>query len=133
MNYYEKLPCGGLLTVTDDNWYIEYNFLPLELKSEMITFRIDSSEVDDHLVALKNNLEIFKSYSDSSDEGVYGIPGAMNMTINLHGHSKGVCILGYYRPVRNDEEYDIIKKSFEYAKKEANSILHHNTTNNKSC
>ena len=39
------------------------------------------------------------------------------MTINLHGHSKGVCILGYYRPVRNDEEYNIIKKSFEYAKK----------------
>lgn len=133
MNYYKKLPCGGVLTVTDDNWYIEYNFLPLELKSEMITFRIDSSEVDDHLTALKNNLEIFKSYVDSSDEGVYGIPGAMNMTINLHGHSKGVCILGYYRPVRNDEEYDVIKKSFEYAKKEANSILHHNTTNNKSC
>ncbi|MBS6600860.1 MAG: hypothetical protein ACLR02_03955 [Clostridium sp.] len=132
MNYYQKLPCGALLTITDDDWYIEYRFLPLEPKAELITFRIDSNEVDNHLIALKKNLEIFKAYADSSDEGVYGIPGAMNMTINLHGHSKGVCILGYYRPVRNDEEYNIIKKSFEYAKKEANSMLHHNTTNNES-
>ena len=60
MNYYEKLPCGGLLTVTDDNWYIEYNFLPLELKSEMITFRIDSSEVDDHLTAINSKSNHFR-------------------------------------------------------------------------
>lgn len=125
--YYEKLPCGGILTITSNKWYIEYSFLSVNLNGSKISIIIDSSQIDNHLTALKTNLEIYKTFQPNSNEDVYGIPGLMDMTINLHGPCKGVCLEIYYRPVSSDEDFQLIKKSFTYAKNKANAILHDET------
>ena len=103
--YYEKLPCGGILTIVNNKWFIQYSFLPLDPGGGNISIIIKSTDIDNHLIALRNNFELFKSIEHNCDECIYGIPAYMNMTINVHGPSKGVCLEGYYRPISTEKEF----------------------------
>lgn len=126
--YYEKLPCGGILTIVNDTWFIEYNFLNLDPNSGNISIVIKNTDIDNHLTALHDNLEIFKSIEHICDECIYGIPASMNMTINPHGLSKGVCLEGYYRPIASYSEFELVKKSLLYAKAKALKLLKNKST-----
>lgn len=126
--YYEKLPCGGTLTIINNSWFIEYSFLPLKPNSGNISIVIKDTDINNHLIALHDNLEIFKSIEHHCDECIYGIPASMNMTINLHGPSKGVCLEGYYRPIASDLEFELVKNSLLYAKDKAFKLLKNKST-----
>lgn len=126
--YYEKLPCGGTLTIIEDKWFIEYSFLPLNINSGNISIIIKSTDIDNHLIALHDNLELFKSLEHKCNECIFGIPASMNMTINVHGPSKGVCLEGYYRPIFSDRQFNLVKKSFIYAKEKALTLLKNKST-----
>lgn len=127
--YYEKLPCGGILTILNNKWFIQYSFLPLDPGGGNISIIIESTDIDNHLIALRNNFELFKSIEHNCDECIYGIPAYMNMTINVHGPSKGVCLEGYYRPISTEKEFQLVKDSFLYAKEKAMELLKNKSTN----
>ena len=111
--YYEKLPCGGILTIVNNKWFIQYSFLPLDPGGGNISIIIKSTDIDKH----------------NCDEYIYGIPAYMNMTINVHGPSKGVCLEGYYRPISTEKEFQLVKDSFLYAKEKAMELLKNKSTN----
>ena len=56
--YYEKLPCGGILTIVNNKWFIQYSFLPLDPNGGNISIIIKSTDIDNHLIALRNNFEL---------------------------------------------------------------------------
>lgn len=126
--YHEILPCGGMLIVDSDDWFIQYDIPTLNPRAGSVLINIKSNEIDDHITALKANLEIFKDFKKNSGSRIFGIPGAMNMTINLHGHAKGVCLNNYYRAVYDDDSFERIKNSYNYAKIKAAQILNSKST-----
>lgn len=126
--YHETLPCGGILTIKNNDWYIEYNFTNINPKKGFISVFIKGSEIDSHLNALKSNLELFKDFKKLASSCMPRISGSMNMSINFHGYSKGVCINEFYRPVSNDSTFEKIKNSYIYAKNKAKEILDSKST-----
>ena len=53
--YEEPLPCGGKLKVTKSSWLIEYYFSGPDMRYNGDFVRVQSSQVDSYITALKDN------------------------------------------------------------------------------
>jgi len=109
------------------------NYIVFDIGGSSVKYAIMSEEGDfitkGSYKSERNNFELFKSIEHNCDECIYGIPAYMNMTINVHGPSKGVCLEGYYRPISTEKEFQLVKDSFLYAKEKAMELLKNKSTN----
>lgn len=120
--YFEPLNCGCNLVVYGGEAYVEYDFSKYG-KSHSHMCRIPVDKIEQHLKAVKANLDIYKNTKASVGRAVISIKGLRDMTINLNSRHEGVCVNRFYFPVASDTDYARLESCLVYAKNKAAEIM----------
>ena len=98
--YSEKLTIpGATLKVTSDNYYISFYFPGPDYRYNGDFLNITSDEIDEYIIAYKNNWVIYKQLEDLKLDGEITKTGDKNMTIRCGGYYTGICLNHYHLPI----------------------------------
>lgn len=112
----EKLADGGILMITEKDWYIEYQYQGPDDRYSQLPYRIYGKDMEAYKEAYVSN---YNTYCLEKEAGtVQTICGDMGMNIRF-GLYEGVCLYSHHKAIRTKKALDKQLHCFEYAQKRA--------------
>lgn len=118
----EPIGCDCRLVAYSSTAYIEYDFSKYG-KSKTHEYRVPLNEIDQHLEALKANLQIYENTCRSTPKVPVSFKGLRNMFICVNTKKPGVCIDKFYFPIANKMDYTRLEEAFKKAKLRAYELM----------
>ena len=122
--YSEKLPCGGTLEVTENDFRIRYYFPGPDNRHKGTFVDVGGWEIEAYITAFKENWDEYQRLKATIPAGgEFQKAGKKGMQIRIGAYNEGVCIQSYHMPLQTLASMQRVIESYRYAAEKANLAM----------